>query len=99
MASTSAAPTFLIQTEIDDVDHEVLVCECTAMISTLVFIRSEAALEEESTELPLLPNTGIIVLMTMTAATTAAMVSSVVVSTLSIHLSVPQALFLQQAEQ
>lgn len=54
------------------------------MISMLVLIRSEAAPEDDSTELPLVPRAGSTVLITMMDATTAAMVSSVVTSTLSI---------------
>ena len=54
------------------------------MISVSVFSRAEAAVLEESTALVLLPKAGSIVLTTITAATTAAMVSKVVTRTLSI---------------
>ncbi len=57
------------------------------MISVSVFSRLEAAVLEESTALVLLPRAGNMVLTTITAATTAAIVSRVVTRTLSISVS------------
>ncbi len=58
------------------------------MISVSVLSRCEAAELDESTALVLLPKAGSMVLTTITAATTAAMVSKVVTRTLSIYFFV-----------